>query len=310
MTTITVARPDFRGQRGPASIRFNNPGAQYPGPVARALGSVGTEIIGGGHKIAVFASAIDGAAAHLTLLERSYTDMTLEKAITRWSGGNSVGTYLAVVKRHTGLERASWIPRGYFRDPATGIPFAKAMAEHEAGRGYPLTDAQWTEAHRLAFGAQQPPHASVAVPVPDHIDAKVPPVARAEVAHEVTHAPQQQCGEAPGPGWPDDCPLPAPAARDVVRTGSRKWRLLNWIKGLFGVGGAGAAADQAGVGQTLVDSVSGARSVIDPLVGFATSYGAGALIVVCLGGFVVVHVVQRLIEDDYADGRYEPSKSS
>ena len=61
----------------PASIRYNNPGAQYPGPSARRFGSVGTEIIGGGHKIAVFDDPVKGAAAQFDLLNRGYAGMTL-----------------------------------------------------------------------------------------------------------------------------------------------------------------------------------------------------------------------------------------
>ncbi len=33
------------------------------------------------------------------------------------------------------------------------IAFGKAMAKHEAGQEYPMTDAEWLEAYALATGA-------------------------------------------------------------------------------------------------------------------------------------------------------------
>lgn len=37
-----------------ASIRYNNPGAMWPGPSSQRFGANGYETIGGGNKIAVF----------------------------------------------------------------------------------------------------------------------------------------------------------------------------------------------------------------------------------------------------------------
>jgi hypothetical protein len=45
-------RSDVPGNGVPASIRYNNPGAQYPSARAAAFGQLGYGIIGGGHKIA------------------------------------------------------------------------------------------------------------------------------------------------------------------------------------------------------------------------------------------------------------------
>jgi hypothetical protein len=59
----------------PASIRYNNPGAQYPGASASAFGSTGFGIIGGGHKIARFDDPESGAAAQFDLLNRRYAGM-------------------------------------------------------------------------------------------------------------------------------------------------------------------------------------------------------------------------------------------
>lgn len=148
---------DFRSRGGPASIRYNNPGAMYPGPSSKKYGAVGTEIIGGGHKIAVFPDAISGAAAQFDLLSEKYTGRTLQSAISRWSGGNSVGTYLKVIERETGLSADTVLTREMVADPKIAIPIAKAMAVQEAGKTYPMSDANWADAHRRFSGDAAPP---------------------------------------------------------------------------------------------------------------------------------------------------------
>ena len=142
--------------RDPASIRYFNPGAMYPGPSARKFGAVGTEIIGGGHKIAVFPDPESGAAAQFDLLDRSYTGMTLRDAIRKWSGGNSSDTYAAFVSRATGLSPDTVLTREMIRDPMIAVPLAKAMARVEAGRDYPIGDDAWMRAHARAFGGVAP----------------------------------------------------------------------------------------------------------------------------------------------------------
>jgi hypothetical protein len=147
--------PDYRGKRGPASIRFNNPGAMYPGPSSRKFGAVETKIIGGGHKIAVFPDAVSGAAAQFDLLSRNYTGKTLGSAIAKWSGGNSVGTYLKVIERETGITANTVLTKEMVADPRIAVPIAKAMAVQEAGRDYPMSDAQWMQAHQMFSGGTQ-----------------------------------------------------------------------------------------------------------------------------------------------------------
>lgn len=137
-------------RRIPAAIRFNNPGAMYPGPVSRHFGSLRTETIGGGHKIAVFDTPQQGAAAHFGLLGRSYTGMTLDAAIAKWSGGNSNRAYADYVAKQTGLTRDTVLTREMFRDPRIAIPFARAQATWEAGMPTPITAQQWAEGHALA----------------------------------------------------------------------------------------------------------------------------------------------------------------
>lgn len=257
----------FLGTKGPASIRYNNPGAQYPGPSSRKFGATRTAIIGGGHKIAVFPDAIKGAAAHFDLLHRSYTGKTLGTAIKKWSGGNSVATYLAVVRKYTGLSPADMLTTAYLEDPATGIPFAKAMAHHEAGRPYPLSDEQWMAAHALAF----------------------------PWAHQ---APETQVAARP----PVPVPVPTPPAKEVLPRASRKWSILNWLKGLFGLGAGGTA------GYSVINTLQAAQAIMGPIKAFATEWGVPMLIAVCVGGFVLTQLAQLFIAEDFEDGRYQPSK--
>lgn len=142
---------EIRKKTGPAAIRFNNPGAMYPGPSSEKFGAVATETIGGGHKIAVFPDAESGAAAQFDLLDRSYTGKTLKDAISKWSGGNDVSTYLAVIEKDTGIKGGTVLTKDMVRDPLFAIPLARAMARQESGKEYPLTEAQWRAAHSRAF---------------------------------------------------------------------------------------------------------------------------------------------------------------
>lgn len=134
----------------PASIRYNNPGAQYPGPTAKQFGSTDFGIIGGGHKIARFNTPEEGAAAQFGLLSRVYAGMPLSAAITKWSDGNSSPQYVASVARATGLSPDTPITPALLQSPQ-GVSLAKAMARQEAGRDFPMTDEQWMRAQGLAF---------------------------------------------------------------------------------------------------------------------------------------------------------------
>jgi uncharacterized protein YcbK (DUF882 family) len=157
--------PDYRGKGGPASIRYNNPGAMYPGPSSKKYGAVETKIIGGGHKIAVFPDAVSGAAAQFDLLDRSYTGKTLKSAIAKWSGGNSVSTYLNVIERETGVTPDTVLTKDMVADPRIAIPIAKAMAVQEAGKAYPMNDAQWAQAHQMFAGGGSGTQTASAPPV-------------------------------------------------------------------------------------------------------------------------------------------------
>lgn len=132
----------------PASIRYRNPGASYPGPSSKPFGGTTHAIIGGGHKIAIFPTMVDGASSMMHLLHRVYTGMTIGAAIAKWSGANHTNDYLRVIEARTRWTRHDYVTKGLLEDAELAIELCKAMAFHEAGREYPMTDAQWREAHQ------------------------------------------------------------------------------------------------------------------------------------------------------------------
>jgi hypothetical protein len=143
----------------PASVRFNNPGAMYPGPSAKKFGTTGTHTIGGGHKIAAFDNPVNGAAAQFDLLSRKYAGMRMGDAINMWSGGNFSPEYSSYIESKTGVSPSTVLTPELIANPSFAIPFAKASAEWESGltkAGYPLSDDQWGSAHRMALGGAVP----------------------------------------------------------------------------------------------------------------------------------------------------------
>jgi len=153
--TIGSARMSNIDGPQPASVRYNNPGAQYPGPSAQRFGSNATGVIGGGHKIAGFPDAESGAAAQFDLLARKYAGMPLSAAIAKWSGGNSAPAYIQRVSRETGIAPDAMLTNDLLRGPQ-GLALVKSMAAHEAGRPFPMSDDQWQVAQSRAFGQQGP----------------------------------------------------------------------------------------------------------------------------------------------------------
>lgn len=138
----------------PASIRNHNPGAMYPGASSKKFGSRSYEVLrskDGTHKIATFPTAIHGAAAQFDLLHRSYTNMTIEKAIAKWCGGFYASTYIKVLESKGGVKRSTVLTKAMVKNPEIAIPLAKAMALQEAGKAFPLTDEEWAAAHQMAF---------------------------------------------------------------------------------------------------------------------------------------------------------------
>lgn len=128
----------------PASIRYNNPGAQYPSAEAGRYGQTGYGIIGGGHKIASFPDPVSGAAANFDLLNRNYTGMSIGEAGRKWTGSYGFGI--------PGYNPRDILSKGMLDNPDTAIPIMKAIARREAGQESPLTDAQWLSAWRKFKG--------------------------------------------------------------------------------------------------------------------------------------------------------------
>ena len=249
-------RPSFLGQKAPASIRYNNSGAQYPGPSARRFRSRNYKIIGGGHKIAVFNDAVLGAAAHFHLLASAkYANgkRTMRQCIKKWCGGYSPSVYARVVKDKGGIDPDEILTRQMLENSEIAIPIAKAMAWQEAGRDYPLEDAHWQEAHDLAFGS-------------------------------------------------DAAPAPLPAPREL-RKRSRKYRLndfLQWLSGLFGIGGGGA--------WLAASNIQSMKAYADTMQDVTQAYGFWAFMAVCVAIAGFAGVMKFFITQDIEEGRYEPSQ--
>lgn len=173
----------------PASIRSNNPGAMWGkgNAIAVKWGSTTTEALadglGQGNNIAHFPTKVQGAAAQFDLWHQRYCNMTLRAAITKWSGGNWSQPYANFLTQHTGLAMDTMVTPVLLSGPI-GLLLMKYQAQWEAGRPYPMTDAEWKQAQQLAFGittAAAPAPATVhinptvtfAIKVPDGVNLEV-----------------------------------------------------------------------------------------------------------------------------------------
>lgn len=161
----------------PAAIQFKNPGAMWPGVISEKWGSTkwqyladGTGQGGGGHgnKIAIFDNWVDGIAAQMDMWMNGerYRNHSLISAITVWSGGNGVRSYLDWLERKVpGLHDNTIMNSAFWAGPQA-IPFLKAQAQHEAGRPIPATDAAYAEAHKKVLGNAVPkPAPRVEMPI-------------------------------------------------------------------------------------------------------------------------------------------------
>lgn len=126
-----------------ASVRTSNPGAMWLSPLAKKWGASGKQSLndgtGQGNNVAVFPNALNGFAAQFDLLNRNYTGKSLRQAINTWSGGNNVNEYLSLIRRETGLNPETFLSRELLAGE-DGIKLVKAMAKHEAGGDYPVSD--------------------------------------------------------------------------------------------------------------------------------------------------------------------------
>jgi len=150
----------------PASIRNRNPGAMYPGPSSKRFGSTSHEVLhskDGEHKIATFPDNVSGAAALFDLLSSpAYTGRPIAKAIEKWCGGFYVSTYIHVLEQNGGVTRDTLLTRDLMSNADVAIPIGKAMALQEAGRDFPMSDAEWSAAHARAFSVAAPAVETVA----------------------------------------------------------------------------------------------------------------------------------------------------
>ncbi len=140
-------------ERIPASIRYKNPGAQWPGARATKWGSTSYVTLndGQGNKIAVFATFVEGTAAQFDLWASNYTGMTLKAAIDKWSGNNSPAAYVAFLEKNTGISINTKVTRALLASDA-GWRLLKAQSHWEAGQPIPMTDAEWQLAQTKVFG--------------------------------------------------------------------------------------------------------------------------------------------------------------
>ncbi|WP_332116079.1 hypothetical protein [Azorhizobium caulinodans] len=134
---------------GKASVRYNNPGAQYPSPVSKDYGSTTHAIIGGGHKIAIFEDKTHGAAAQFALLRRGYSGMRLGDLIHRWSGANSHREYTAFMAKALGISPDTVITREMMEDREFMKKWFRAQTQWEAGGKYPITEEELDKAFDL-----------------------------------------------------------------------------------------------------------------------------------------------------------------
>lgn len=155
---LSVQTQQLQQLRATASVRNNNPGAQYPGPVATQFGATRSENLTDGNQIASFPTPVHGAAAQFALLDKSYVGQPLSAAIGKWSGHNNAAAYVASIAKETGLTPDTVITPELLRGPQ-GIALAKAMAKVETGRPFPMADAQWQQAQAAAFAGQPLPAA-------------------------------------------------------------------------------------------------------------------------------------------------------
>jgi hypothetical protein len=139
----------------PASIRYKNPGAMWGGTaLAKKWGATANIALHDGlhqnNHIADFPDCVHGAAAQFDLWRESYVHMTLRMAIRKWSGGNDSSEYMAFLNKHTGIADHDVITPQLLAGPK-GLALMKAQAQWEAGRPYPLTEAEWEQAQKMVF---------------------------------------------------------------------------------------------------------------------------------------------------------------
>jgi len=162
------------------------------GASAKKFGAVKANKLGDGETIALFPTTQDGAAAMFHLLaSQTYFGKTIAEVITIWSGANNkkrknatlrLNAYLSEIERETEWTREDYLDDDILGQPETAIPFAKAMAKHEAGEPYPFSDDQWLAAYDKAHDAKV--KVAKAAPLPDALLAKLAEVSDADLGQK------------------------------------------------------------------------------------------------------------------------------
>ena len=156
----------------PVTIRNKNPGAMWPGYASRKFGSAAFEKLkdGQANQAATFATSVQGGAAMMYLLATSkyYKGQTIATAIDTWSGSNSTNSYLAQIESLTDFSRGDFLEPALFEDCDQFTSLCKAMAHHETGFDYPMSDDDWRAAHEMFMSAMagQKPAGPVAKSAP------------------------------------------------------------------------------------------------------------------------------------------------
>jgi hypothetical protein len=129
----------------------------WGGKHARKWGAVDDVVLrdGQANHIAVFPTAVQGAAAQFDLWRIGYAGMSLSSAIRKWSGGNSSAAYMKFLTDNTGIKSWDAVTIETLAGPK-GLALMKAQAKWEAGRPYPMSDAEWAAAQNLVFPGANP----------------------------------------------------------------------------------------------------------------------------------------------------------
>lgn len=131
---------------------------------------------------------------------------------------------------------------------------------------------------------------------PEPPSKKVDKVEVAPEAPPMTGSPIEDISVDPMPQAVDEPPPPK-----AILKKSRKWNLIQWLRGVFGFSAVGSSAflSSAALGE--------GQAYLDTAVGFASKYGIYALIVFAVAGFIVAQLLANWSEEDVEDGRYVPS---
>ena len=234
----------------PASIRNKNPGAMEPGPSSRKFGSTSFETLRWTYKgkpavnkCATFPTAQHGAAAMFDLLHRRYAGKTVSGAIETWCGGYYAPTYAKALEANGGVKASDILTKEMISNPQFAIPLCKAMSRVEAGQNFPLSDAEWEEAHAMAFGGAVAPEFSPEndVPSPGPVarrTARVKDVAPkatigGTVAGVATYV--STSGLPPPPQIATDVPAKISAWKGLIGPASADPMLMIGLAAVFGV---------------------------------------------------------------------------